>query len=579
MVRGVYCVCMYIAIVPNRNSKPAVLLRESYRDGKQVKNRTLANLSSLPMEQVEGIRRILKGEPLVSLVDQFEVIRSQHHGHVSAVMLAMSRLDFAKLISSRACRERELVVAMVAAKLLDRDNSKLSTPAWWNTTTLADTLELHGADEDDLYAAMDWLLERQTRIEKKLAARHLENDGLVLYDLSSSYFEGVTCPLAARGHSRDRKKDTLQVNYGLLNDSKGRPIAVSVFQGNTGDPKTLLPQVEKVQKEFGIQRIVLVGDRGMITQKQVDALVGIEGMDWVTAMRAEGIRRLMADGALQLDLFDERNLFELKHPDYPGERLMACRNPALARLRAAKRQDLLAATERELEKVRGMVTSGRLAGPDEIGVRVGKVLNKYKVGKHFQLNIRSDGFDFSVDEEKVKAEAALDGLYVVRTSLPADRIDAADTVRTYKSLALAERAFRSFKTIDLQVRPIHHHLEGRVRAHIFLCMLAYYVQWYMQEALRPLTYADEELLEERRTRDPVAPAQRSKSAKRKANTKRLDDGTPVLSFRGILKNLETIVRNTLRRPNAPDTDATFTLDTRPTPEQQRVFDLLAAISV
>jgi len=570
---------MHIDVVPNRNSKPAVLLRESYREGTHVRKRTLANLSALPMDQVEAIRRVLKGEPLVSVEDRFEVVRSQHHGHVTAVLQAMARLGFAELISARGCRERELVVAMVAAKLLDRDNSKLSTTAWWKTTTLADTLGIVDADEDELYAAMDWLRERQGRIEKKLAARHLRNDGLVLYDLSSSYFEGATCPLAALGHSRDGKKGTLQVNYGLLNDAQGRPIAVSVFEGNTGDPKTLLPQVEKVQKEFGLERVVLVGDRGMITQKQVDALRDIEGMDWVTAVRTEGIRKLMESGALQLGLFDERNLFELRHPDYPGERLVACRNPALARLRAAKRQDLLAATGRELEKVRGMVGRGRLVGQDAIGVRVGKVVNKYKVGKHFQLDIRDDGFDYTVDDAKVTAEAALDGLYVVRTSLPTERADTADTVRTYKSLALAERAFRSFKTIDLQVRPIHHRLEDRVRAHIFLCMLAYYVQWHLQEALRPLTYADEEIWEDRKTRDPVAPVERSGSAKHKAGTKRLGDGTPVRSFRAILKDLETIVRNTVRRPGAPESEASFTLDTRPSPEQQRVFDLLAKISV
>jgi transposase len=569
---------MYVAIVPNRNSKPAVLLRESYREGDKVKNRTLANLSSLPMDQIEAIRRVLKGEPLVSAEDRFEVVRSQHHGHVTAVLQAMARLGFAELISTRGCRERELVVAMVTAKLLDRDNSKLSTTAWWKTTTLADTLGVADADEDELYAAMDWLLERQGRIEKKLAARHLRNDGLVLYDLSSSYFEGATCPLAALGHSRDGKKGTLQVNYGLLNDAQGRPIAVSVFEGNTGDPKSLLPQVEKVQKEFGLERVVLVGDRGMITQKQVDALRDIKGMDWVTAVRTEGIRKLMESGALQLGLFDERNLFELRHPDYPGERLVACRNPALARLRAAKRQDLLEATARELEKVRGMVGRGRLVGQDAIGVRVGKVVNKYKVGKHFRLDIRDDGFDYAVDEAKVTAEAALDGLYVVRTSLAVDRADAADTVRTYKSLALAERAFRSFKAIDLQVRPIHHRLEDRVRAHIFLCMLAYYVQWHLQEALRPLTFADEEIWDDRRTRDPVAPAERTDSAKRKVGSKRLDDGTPVHSFRAILKDLETIVRNTVRRPGAPESEASFTLDTRPSPAQQRVFDLLAAIS-
>jgi transposase len=554
------------------------LLRRSFREGDKVRKETLSNLTALGDEVVALIRMALAGVKLGPVEEAFPIVASRLHGHVRAVLESMSRLGFAELVSSRACRERDLVVGMVAAKLLEQECSKLSTTGWWKTTTLADTLGVADADEDELYAAMDWLLERQGRIEKKLAARHLQEGGLVLYDLSSSYFEGETCPLAALGHSRDGKKGTLQVNYGLLNDARGCPVSVSVFEGNTADPKTLLAQVEKVQQEFGVAHLVLVGDRGMITQKQVEALKEIEGVDWITALRTEGIRKLLEGGALQLDLFDERNLFELSHPDYPGERLVACRNPALAKLRAAKRQSLLEATARELETVRGMVGRGRLAGRDVIGVRVGKVVNKYKVAKHFRLDIRDDGFDYAVDQAKVAAEAALDGLYVVRTSLPVERLDAADTVRSYKSLALAERAFRSFKTIDLNVRPIHHRLEDRVRAHIFLCMLAYYVQWHMQEALRPLTYADEEIWNDRQTRDPVAPAERSASAQRKARTKRLDDGTPAMSFRAILKDLETIVRNTVRRPGAPESEATFFLDTRPSPAQQRVYDLLATIT-
>jgi transposase len=452
-------------------------------------------------------------------------------------------------------------------------------PSWWETTTLPGELGLEGVDEEELYAAMDWLLERQGRIEKKLAARHLQDDGLVLYDLTSSYFEGKTCPLAARGYSRDGKKGKLQVNYGLMSDHRGCPIAVSVFEGNTSDPKTLLPQVAKVRDEFGLERLVLVGDRGMITQKQIDALKDLEGMEWITALRTGAIRKLVEGGVVQLDLFDEQNLFELTHPDFPGERLMACRNPALAKLRKETRQSLLDATTGELEKVRGMVTKGKLQGEDKIGVRIGKVVNKYKVAKHFLLDIRDDGFDFQVDEAKVAAEAALDGLYVVRTSLPEERLDAADTVRSYKSLALAERSFRSFKTVDLNVRPIHHQLESRVRAHIFLCMLAYYVQWHMQEVLRPLTFADEEIIEDRKTRDPVAPAKRSRSARRKASTKRLEDGTPVRSFRSILDNLATIVRNTCVRPGSRKKEAPIFIDTTPSPAQQRALDLISSISM
>jgi len=570
---------MYVAVVPNRNSKPAILLRESYREGGKVKTRTVANLSKLPASAVDALRRTLAGEVLVPLEEAFQVVASRHHGHVAAVLLAMAKLGFAELLGSRRSRQRDLVVGMVVAKLLQPLSSKLSTPDWWATTTLPETLGLGDADEDELYAAMDWLLERQGLIEKKLAARHLESDGLVLYDLSSSYFEGTTCPLATRGYNRDKKKGKLQVNYGLLHDRRGCPVSVSVFEGNTSDPKTLLPQVEKARDEFGVERLVLVGDRGMITQKQVDALKGFKGLEWITALRTEAIRKLVDGGVVQLDLFDERNLFELTHPDYPGERLVACRNPALARLRAAKRQELLDATARELEKVRGMVERGALKGQDVVGVRVGRVVNTYKVAKHFLLDIRDDGFDFEVDEAKVAAEAALDGLYVVRTSLPAERMDAADTVRGYKSLALAERAFRSLKTVDLHVRPIRHRLEDRVRAHIFLCMLAYYVQWHMQEALRPLTFADEEIHENRTTRDPVAPAERSAAAKRKASRKRLDDGTPVRGYRAVLEDLATIVRNTSRRPGAAEDEPPIYLDTAPSPAQQRAFDLLATIKL
>ncbi len=570
---------MHIDIVPNRSSKPTALLRQSFREGKKIRKRTLANLTSLPREQIEGIRRILRGEVLVALDELFQVVASRHHGHVTAVLSAMKQLGFADLLGTRRSRERDLVVGMVATKLLQQKGSKLSATSWWKTTTLAETLGVEDANEDELYAAMDWLLKRQGRIEKKLAARHLHNDGLVLYDLSSSYFEGASCPLAARGYSRDKKKGKLQVNYGLMSDPRGCPVAISVFEGNTSDPKTLLPQVAKARDDFGLKRLVLVGDRGMITQKQVDALKDIEGLEWITALRTEAIRKLVGSGAVQLDLFDERNLFELEHPDCPGERLVACRNPALAKLRKEKRQELLAATARELEKVRRMAGRGKLKGQDAIGVRIGRVVNQYKMAKHFLLDIRDEGFDFQVDEAKVASEAALDGLYVVRTSLPQERLDAADTVRSYKSLALVERAFRSLKTVDLHVRPIHHHLEKRVRAHIFLCMLAYYVQWHMQEALRPMTFADEEVIEDRKTRDPVAPAQRSASAKRKASAKRLEDGTPVRSFRGILEDLATIVRNTSRRPGAEDDESPIFLDTAPSPAQQRALDLIATISV
>jgi transposase len=554
------------------------LLRRSFREGDKVRKETLANLTPLGDEIVEWVRLALSGVALGPVEKLFEVVASRHHGHVAAVLLAMDRLGFAELLASRPSRQRSLVMAMVVAKLLEPDNSKLSIVDWWRTTTLPELLGVGDADEDELYEAMDWLLERQGTIEKKLAARHLRNDGVVLYDLSSSYFEGKTCPLAALGHSRDGKKGTLQVNYGLLNDVRGCPVSVSVFKGNTADPKTLLPQVKKAQQDFGLERLVLVGDRGMITQTQLDTLKTLDGVDWITALRTEGIRKLMDSGELQLGLFDTRNLFELSSPAFPGERLVACLNPELTKLRAAKRQSLLASTARELEKVRAGAGRGKLRGRAAIGVRVGKVVNKYKVGKHFKLEIRDDGFDYRVDEANVAREAALDGLYVVRTSLPVERLGAEDTVRGYKSLARVERAFRTFKTIDLRVRPICHHLEDRVRAHIFLCMLTYYVQWHMQEVLRPLTYADDEIWDDRETRDPVAPAKPSASARAKAATKRLDDGTRVRTFSGILADLATIVRNTSRRPNAPEREPTFAVDTSPSPAQRRVLDLLASIS-
>ena len=577
MVVYVIIVSMYIATIPNRGSPPAILLREGYREGGKVKSRTLANLSKLPPEAVAALRQVLKGDKLIKAGDAFEVIASPHHGHVQAVWIAMQRLGFANLIASRPSRQRDLVVAMVAAGILEAD-SKLATTRWWHTTTLPAMFDVADADEDDLYAAMDWLLKSQDRIEKKLAARHLQHDGLALYDLSSSYFEGVTCPLAAFGHNRDGKKGKLQVNYGLLTDRRGIPVSVSVFKGNTGDPKTLLPQVDKVRRDFGIEQFVLVGDRGMIAQKQIDALREIDGVDWIAALRPEAIKKLVTSGAIQMGLFDERNLFELIHPDFPGERLVACRNPELAKRRSRKRESLLEATVKELEKVRRMVQRGRLRGKDDIGVRVGKVVNKYKVGKHFTLDIHDDKFGFAIDQEKVAAEASLDGIYVIRTSLSEQRISDEDTVRSYKLLSQVERAFRSLKTIDLKVRPIRHRLEDRVRAHIFLCMLAYYVQWHMLEAWRPLLFCDE-AQGAKATRDPVAPAKRSQEALRKVHSKTLDDGSEVHSFQTLLKALSGIVRNICRIPGEGPDAPTFDVLTTPNAKQQQALDLLETIEV
>ena len=568
---------MYIATIPNRRSPPAILLREGYREGGQVKNRTLANLSQWPPAKVELLRRVLRDEPLAPIDTLFEVVGSAHHGHVQAVRTAMQRLGFDTLIASRPSHERDLVVAMVAARILKPD-SKLATTRWWHTTTLPTSLGVGDVDEDALYEAMDWLLTRQAGIEQKLAARHLRAGGFVLYDLTSSYFEGTTCPLAAFGHNRDGKTGKLQVNYGLLTEGRGCPVAVSVFKGNTGDPPTLLPAARRVRERFGIEHLVLVGDRGMISQTQITALKRLEGVDWLTALKTGALRALVTEGHVQLGLFDEHNLFELTHPDFPGERLVACRNPELAKLRAHKRQALLAATRTALEQVGGMVARGRLRGRDANGVRVGKVVNKYKVAKHVQLEIQDDRFTFQIDQARVAAEAALDGIYVIRTSVPAERLGAADAVRHYKRLSDVERAFRSLKTIDLKVRPIRHRLEDRVRAHIFLCMLAYYVEWHMREAWRPLLFSDEDQAA-KQTRDPVAPAKRSEAALRKVHTKVLDDGTPVHSFQTLLEELSTIVRNICRPRNVGPATPTFDITTTPSPAQQRAYDLLRTIAV
>jgi hypothetical protein len=570
---------MYIDIVPNRGSPPAILLRESIRDGKRVRKRTIANLSALPIEQAEMIRRVLKGEKLGPLESALDVVRSVAHGHVEAVLTAMRRLRFDKLIDAKPSRERDLVVAIVAGRILAPEASKLGLTRAWADTTLPDELGVADASEDDLYAAMDWLIERQGAIEKRLARRHLKAGGLVLFDLTSSYFEGVTCPLAKLGYSRDGKRGTLQVNWGLLTDERGCPVAVSVFEGSTGDPKTLLPQVEKVRATFGIDRLIMAGDRGMISNVQIDAMRALDGVDWITALKSGAIAKLADGGALQLDLFDERNLIAFTHEDFPGERLIACRNPDLARLRAAKRNDLIAATAAELDKIAAMVTGGRLKGRDRIGVRVGGVVNKYKVAKHFELHIGDAAFSYSLKTGQVAAEAALDGLYVIRTSVADSDMSAEAAVLNYKRLAEIERGFRTLKGIDLSVRPIRHRLEDRVRAHILLSMLAYYVEWHMIEAWASLTFKDEAETDAARERDPVAPARRSDAALAKVRARRLADGTPAMSFTRLMAHMGSIVRNTVRSDSARIGEATFTLTTRPTPKQQQALALLATIAV
>lgn len=569
------CVAMYIDTVPNRKSRPAILLRESFREGKRIVKRTIANFSALSLEQAQAIRAVLKGQPLAPVEELFEIIRSRAHGAAKAIGMAMTRLRMASLLGRERSRERNLVLAMITARVLD-PQTKLATARSWHHSTLGELFRVEEADENKLYAAMDWLLARQDGIEQRLAKRHLKAGARVLYDLSSSYVEGTCCSLAKRGYSRDAKKGKLQVNYGLLTDARGCPVAISVFEDNTTDPQTLLEQVEKLQQNFALPSVVLVGARGMISHKQVEAFAEHEGLEWITALKGGAIRKLVDAGCIQMSLFDERNLFELGHEDFPGERLVVCRNPQLAELRAAKRRSLLAATTAELETVQRMVASGRLKDEDKIGVRVGKVVNKYKMAKHFVLQIEPARFAFHIDEEKVFAEVALDGLYVIRTSLPAQNVSSDEAVRHYKGLSRAEAAFRALKSDELKIRPIHHCSEDRVRAHLFLCMLAYYVKWHMGEAWRGLLFADEDqqrLCE----RDPVAPATRSDEALEKVASKQLTDNSPAHSFCTLLNELSTIVRNTCWRKNAADGDVFYEIDTTPNQKQTAALDLINAI--
>lgn len=564
---------MYVTAVPNRKSKPTILLRESYRENGKVKNRTLANLTKLPPEAVDAVRRILAGESLVAASEAFEVVRSVQHGHVDAVLTAIRRLGLDRLIASRKSRERDLVLGMIASRILG-PASKLRTTRSWKTTSVPEELGIEDANEDDLYAAMDWLVKRQPAIEKKLAKKHLQTGSLVLYDLTSTWMEGESCPLASRGYSRDGKKNKLQVNFGLLTDDEGRPISVSVYDGRTADPSTVQDQVKKLKEDYGVERVVFVGDRGMVTQTQIDKFVEQGGVEWITALKSGSIRKLRAEGSLQLGLFDDKNLFEFESELYPGERLVACRNHELAKRRAKKRQSLIDATKRELERIQKSVRAGRLAGTDQIGVRVGRVINKYNVAKHFELFIEDAAFNFRLKQDAVNAEAALDGIYIIRTSVPDDVLSAEDTVRHYKRLACIEKSFRAMKTVDLRVRPIYHYAESRVRAHIFLCMLAYYVEWHLRRAWRSLLFANE--VDTLDGRDPVAKARPTDVGRRKAARKKTDDGLPVHSFGSLLEHLGSIVRNTCRRPGA-DVDETFKITTRPDRLQQRAFDLLKAL--
>ena len=565
---------MYIDIVPNRGSPPAVLLRESFREGSRTRKRTLSNLSHWPAEQIEALRRVLKGEPLVPVDELFSIERSLPHGHVQAVLGTMRKLGLEQIIASKRSRERDLIVALVVERIL-HPGSKLASTRTWNNSTLAEDMGIEDADVEDVYLALDWLLKRQQRIEKKLAGRYLSEGGLALYDLSSSTYYGRKCPLARRGNNRDGKKAFPCIAYGLLTDAEGRPVSVQVYPGNTGDPTTVLDQVDKLQRRFRLSHVILVGDRGMLTGTQIDHLREHPGLGWISALRSSQIRQLVESETVQMSLFDEQNLAEISSPDFPGERLVACFNPILAEERKRKRKDLLEATEQELSKIAREVTR-RTKTPltkVEIALKVGKKINRYKVAKHFKLQIDDGRFSWKRRGDSIRREAALDGIYVIRTSAPEEQISADDAVRNYKRLTQVEMAFRWLKGFDLRIRPIWLRLEDHVRAHIFLCMLAYTVEWTMRRAWAPLLFEDEELEKARNQRDPVAPAKPSLSVKIKKATRQTKDGLQINSFSSLLDNLATICRNTCRLQSAPG-KATLQRHTEPTRLQQRAFELL-----
>jgi transposase len=571
---------MYIATVPNRSSPPAILLRESFREGSKVRTRTLTNLSHWPEHRIEAFRAFLKGGSIgLPLSEAFDVVRTLPHGHVAATLGSLRRLGLESILASKRTRQRDLCVAMIVGRLLC-PRSKLALVRSLSERTLSSSLgEVLGiadVDEDELYEAMDWLLARQERIEAALAKRHLAEGTLVLYDVSSTYFEGRHCPLARIGHSRDGRFDRPQVVFGLLTDAQGCPVATEVFDGNTGDPKTVLSQVKKLRERFSLERVVLVGDRGMITSARIEQdLKQAPGLEWITALRGPAIRKLVDTGVLDVSLFDERDLAEISSPDYPGERLIVCRNPLLASERKRKRQELLQATEKELERVAAATrrASNPLRGKDRIGLRVGRVLGRFKMGKHFNLTIANERFDYERNQTTIAQEAALDGIYVIRTSVAARTLSPEDTVLSYKRLAQVERAFRSIKTVDLKLRPIHHHLADRVRAHVFICMLAYYVEWHIRRALAPMLFDDDDKpAAARRRQSAVAKAPRSEKAERKARTKLTANGAPVHSFQTLLADLATIVKN---RVQPKDGSApSFEMITTPTPLQQQALDLL-----
>jgi transposase len=568
---------MHVAkIVRKHNGKTYIsyLLRRSYRDGDQVKHQTLGNLSHLPPPVLDLVQRALRGEVLVPAADMFRILASKPHGHVEAVLTTFAQLGLDTLIATRPSRQRSLVLALIAQRILT-PCSKLATTRLWQDTTLAEELGVADADHKEAYAAMDWLLTRQRRIENKLARRHLAEGAVVLYDVSSSYYEGRTCPLAHYGHDRDGKKGLPIIVYGLLTDAQGRPVALDVYPGNTADPSTIPDQVAKLRRRFGLTRVVLVGDRGLLTQARIETLQRYPGLGWISALRSDAIRELIQEGVLVRSQFDEVDLAEITSPDFPGERLIACYNPVLAEQRRQKRQRLLAATAESLDQLAAEVrrrTKTPLTAA-AIGLKAGRIVGRYKMAKHCLLDIADNAFTWSRNEASIRCEEQLDGIYVIRTSEPAQTFPAADCVRTYKGLSQVERAFRCLKGIDLRVRPIHHRVEDRVRAHLFLCLLAYYVEWQMRQALKPLLYEDEELDGAREERDPVKPARPSASAQAKKKTHQSGAGHPAHSFATLLSHLGTRCRNTVQIGAAAD-GWTFQQLTEADPLQAEALRLL-----
>jgi len=568
---------MYVESVPNRQSPPAILLRQSSRiDGRVVK-RTLANLSAWPAGQVDALRRLLKGESLVSPSDAFQIQRSAPHGHVAAALGTVRHIGLPPILSRSPGSERDLVVAMIVARILE-PSSKLATARGFHpdtaTSSLAAVLGLdHAIEETQLYRALDWLLERQPSIENALAKRHLTEGSLVLYDVSSTYFEGRHCPLAHFGHSRDERSGNPQIIFGLLTDSEGCPVAVEVFEGNTGDPKTVASQVSKLRQRFHLKQVILVGDRGMLTSARIrEDLKPLEGIEWISALKSIQIQSLVQSGQLQLSLFDQHDLAEIQHPSYPGERLIACRNPLLAEERIRKRNELLQSTEKQLKKIVEATQRKRrpLRGRKEIGLAVGKILGRYKMGKHFSLFIEENRFRCERKQNSIEREAALDGIYVIRTSVPKETLSSEKVVGHYKRLSDVERAFRSLKSVDLKIRPIYHHLANRVKAHVFLCVLSYYVEWHMRRALAPMLFDDDDpQTAEAARKTIVSPAERSPKAKSKDGLKRTAEGLPVHSFQTLLKDLATLTRNEVRVG-----EQTLQMLSTPTPVQQRALTLL-----